>query len=255
MVVPGLQRQLGAGHLTTTRLAQALRAWVDAIPVLHSDLPGPDGAPLPFDRSLIFPYTFRHSYAQRHADAGVGVEILKELMDHRDLTATQGYYTVSLKRKRQAIKIMSRYVHDRAGTPQPGTGSALSYELRSVAVPFGNCIEPSNVKAGGKACPVRFQCAGCGFYRPDPSYLPAIEEHINALRADRETATAMDADDFVVCNLTEQADAFSAVAGAIRDRLGSLPEDERTEVEAASATLRKMRAGRALIPLRVEDRP
>ena len=249
----------GPGHLSTNRLAQALRAWVDAIPELHGDLPGPDGAPLPFDRSAIFAYAFRHSYAQRHADAGVGVEILKELMDHRDMKVTQGYFTVSLKRKRQAINIMSRYVADRTGSPRPGSGSAASYELRSVAVPFGNCIEPSNVKAGGKACPIRFQCAGCGFYRPDPSYLPAIETHINALRADRETAMAMDADDFVVRNLADQVAAFDAVAAIMRDRLASLPEVERTEVEAASATLRKMRAGRdatdarKLIPLRVAD--
>ena len=61
--------------------------------MLSSDLPGPDGTPLPFDRSAIYPYAFRHSYAQRHADAGVSVEILKELMDHKDLSVTQGYYT------------------------------------------------------------------------------------------------------------------------------------------------------------------
>jgi len=255
---PACNESSGPGHLTTTRLSQALRSWVDAIPVLHSDVPGPDGTLAPFERRAIYPYAFRHSYAQRHADAGVGVEILKELMDHRDMKVTQGYYTVSLKRKRQAIKIMSRYVHDRDGTPRPGPGSATSYELRSVAVPFGNCIEPSNVKAGGKGCPIRFQCAGCGFYRPDPSYLPAIETHINALRADRETAVAMDADDFVVRNLSDQAEAFGRVAEVMRDRLASLPEQDRAEVEAASATLRKMRAGRddtvdrRLIPLRVE---
>jgi integrase len=252
---PAPNESSGPGHLTTVRLSQGLRAWVDDIPALHSDLPGPEGTPLPFDRSAIYAYAFRHSYAQRHADAGVPVEILKELMDHKDLSVTQGYYTVSLKRKRQAIKIMSRYVHDRAGTPRPGSGSAASYELRSVAVPFGNCIEPSNVKAGGKACPIRFQCAGCGFYRPDPSYLPAIEEHINALAADRETALAIDADDFVVRNLADQVAAFSGVAAAMRDRLVALPDEERAEVEQASATLRKVRAGRTLIPLRVEDRP
>ncbi|MDE3206345.1 MAG: site-specific integrase [Acidobacteriota bacterium] len=250
---PAPNETSGPGHLTTIRLSQALRAWVDAIPHLHSDVPGPDGNPLPFDRKAIFAYAFRHSYAQRHADAGIGVEILQELMDHRDPKVTQGYYTVSLKRKRQAIKIMSRYVTDRTGSPRPATGSAVAYELRSVAVPFGNCIEPSNVKAGGQACPIRFQCAGCGFYRPDPSYLPAIEEHINALRADRETALAMDAEDFVVRNLTEQAAAFTGVAQAMRDRLACLPDPERAEIEAASATLRKMRAGRTLIPVRAED--
>ncbi|HTZ44882.1 MAG TPA: site-specific integrase [Jatrophihabitans sp.] len=243
---PACYESNGAGHLTTIRLGTALRRWVDAIPALHSDLPGPDGAPLPFDRSKIYAYAFRHSYAQRHADVGVGVEILKELMDHRDMKVTQSYYTVSLKRKRQAIAVMSRYVHDRSGTPITSSESVARYELRSVAVPFGNCIEPSNVKAGGKQCPIRFQCAGCGFYRPDPSYLPVIEDHVNALKADRETALAMDADEFVVRNLADQAAAFGQVAEAMRSKLQSLPEAERVEVEQASVLLRKVRAGRSL---------
>jgi hypothetical protein len=241
---PACNESSGPGHLTTNRFAKALAAWVAAIPVLHGELPGPDGCPLPFDRGLIYPYAFRHSYAQRHADAGVAVEILKELMDHRDLSVTQSYYTVSLNRKREAIQIMSRYVHDRTGTRRPASGSAARYELTSVAVPFGNCIEPANVKAGGKQCPIRFQCAGCGFYRPDPSYLPAIEEHINALKADRETAIAMDTDAFVVRNLADQAAAFTQVAHTMRSRLANLPEDERAEVEQAAAILRKMRASR-----------
>jgi hypothetical protein len=81
-----------------------------------------------------------------------------------------------------------------------------------VSVPFGNCTEPSNVKAGGGACPIRFQCAGCGFYRPDPSYLPALEQHIASLRADRETARTMNAADYVVAGMTAEISAFTAVA-------------------------------------------
>ena len=258
---PAWGETAGPGHLSTNRLVRALKGWVALIPALASDLPGPDGTPAPFDRSLITPYAFRHSYAQRHADAGVPVEVLKELMDHRTITVTQGYYTVSLKRKREAIAVMSRYVHDRTGTPVTGPNSAARYELRAVAVPFGNCIEPSNVKAGGKQCPIRFQCAGCGFYRPDPSYLPAIEDHVNSLKADRETALAIDADDFVVRNLTDQATAFSQVADAMRAKLQSLPETERAQVEQASALLRKARAGsdltggRPLLPLAVAPTP
>ena len=245
--------------MSTNRLVRAFKGWAEALPELHSDLPGPDGMPQPFNRSLIIPYALRHSYAQRHADAGVAVEVLQELMDHKDLKVTQGYYTVSLKRKRDAIQVMSRYVHDRTGAPAPGSGSATAYELKSVAVPFGNCVEPSNVKAGGKACPIRFQCAGCGFYRPDPSYLPAIEEHVNALKADRETAVAIEADAFVLRNLADQAEAFTGVAARMRDTLEALPEAERAEVEQASVWLRKARAGphlaagRSLLPLSVKD--
>ncbi|GHB84591.1 hypothetical protein GCM10010347_64430 [Streptomyces cirratus] len=58
-----------------------------------------------------------------------------------------------------------------------------------MAVPFG--VEPSNVKAGGHACPIRLQCAGRGFYRPDPSYLASIEDQIRDLKADKEAALAM----------------------------------------------------------------
>lgn len=134
--------------------------------------------------------------------------------------------------------------------------ATTAFEARSVAVPFGNCIEPSNVKAGGTACPIRFQCSGCGFCRPDPSYLPAIEEHINSLRADRETAQAMDVDGFVIRNLTEQIAAFQQVIATMQNELASLPDDERSEIEEAGAVLRIARAthGRTTLPLTVVNR-
>jgi hypothetical protein len=115
-----------------------------------------------------------------------------------------------------------------------------------VSVPFGNCTEPSNVKAGGGACPIRFQCAGCGFYRPDPSYLPALEQHVAGLRADRETAEAIGAADYVIDNLTAEIGAFTRVAEQMRHRLAELTSDERDEVEQASKILRRARAARQL---------
>ncbi|MFH8983462.1 tyrosine-type recombinase/integrase [Streptomyces varsoviensis] len=47
---------------------------------------------LPFDKSKIFPYAYRHSFAQRHADANVDPDVLMDLMGHRELSTTQGYY-------------------------------------------------------------------------------------------------------------------------------------------------------------------
>lgn len=248
---PSITGRSGIAHMGSN-LANAMRDWVAAIPVLLSDELDEHGNRLPFDRSLIFLYAFRHAYAQRYADAGVPVDVLKELMDHRSIVTTMSYYQVSLKRKREAITTMRQHTIDRSGRPAPFTSTA-DYEAQSVAVPFGNCREPSNVKASGKACAIRFQCAGCGFYRPDPSYLPAIEEHVNDLRADRETAKAMDADDFIVRNLTDQITAFTTVADTMRNRLTSLPPNEREEIEEASAVLRKVRATRdhKLLPLTV----
>jgi integrase len=239
--------------LRPQNLGEAIRQWVDQLDRLDSDTVDENGDPVQFDRSRVYPYAFRHTYAQRHANAGVPVDVLRELMDHRHINTTMGYYQVTAKRKRDAVATLASFVVDRAGQAAP-MATPATYEARSVAVPFGNCIEPSNVKAGGKSCPVRFQCAGCGFYRPDPSYIPAIEEHLNALRADRETAQAMDVADFVVDNLTAQIDAFTHVLQVMTDKLNTLSEKERGRISEASAVLRKARAGdRPLLPLRVTN--
>jgi len=232
-------------HLTSDELGNALRRWVRSLDHLNSDVAGLDGLALPFDRSRIFPYAFRHSYAQRLADAGVAVDVLKELMDHNSIDTTMGYYKVTLNRKRHAVEKMRSLVVDHTGTSAPAA-SATAYELRSVAVPYGNCIEPSNVKAGGQACPIRFQCAGCGFYRPDPSYLPAIDHHILSLKATREKAVAMAADNFVVRNLNDQISAFDRVRTKMREQLQDMHPEDRQQIEEASTVLRKSRASQGL---------
>jgi integrase len=234
-------------HLAPKCIAAIMRTWVKSLPSINSDVAAPDGRPIPFDRALIYPYAFRHSYAQRHADAGVPVDVLRDLMDHVHSDVTMGYYKITLNRKREAVDLMSRLTVDRAG--RPAATQAAAYELRSVAVPFGNCIEPSNVKAGGQACPIRFQCSGCSFYRPDPSYLPAIDEHVNSLRADTETAEAIGADDFVIRNFSDQISTFDQVRSKMRASLETMNEVDREQVEEASAVLRKARAARIRTPL------
>jgi integrase len=228
-------------HLVPEQISAIIRKWADSLPGILAEEFGLDGERAPFDLSLIFPYAFRHSYAQRHADAGVPIDVLCELMDHRSTATTQGYYKVSQKRKRQAVNVMRLHTVDRAGRPAP-MASATAYQARSVAVPFGNCTEPSNVKAGGKACPIRFQCAACPSYRPDPSYLPAIEDHIRSLKADREMAVMMETDEFVVRNLDDQITAFKGTAETMRKLMEGMSVDERGEVEEAAAVLRKVRA-------------
>jgi hypothetical protein len=235
-------------------VAKMLRSWVDSLPTLITDAVDKDGRPLEFDRSRIFAYAFRHTYAQRHADAGTPLHTLRDLMDHKSADTTLGYFRVSLERRRKAVETMRLHVVDRSGQAAP-TSSVTAYEARSVAVPFGNCTEPSNVKAGGGSCPIRFQCSGCGFYRPDPSFLPAVEDHIRALKADRETARAMQAAEFVIRNITDQIDSYQSVVVGIRIKLAAMPEDERRHLEEASAVLRKVRAAASLPVLPVPTVP
>jgi len=251
---PLLRAQQSRGHMTSHAVSRAFKIWVAQIGTIDSELLGADGTPAPFDPALITPYALRHSYAQRHADAGVPVDVLRELMDHVAVATTMGYYSVGLKRKQQAIRSVGSLAIDAAGNPAPFT-SPTAYQRASVSVPFGNCTEPSNVKAGGGACPIRFQCAGCGFYRPDPSYLPALEQHIASLRADRETAEAIGAADYVTDNLTAEIGAFTAVADTMRRRLDELPAAERDEVEQASKLLRRARAARQLPVINTSSAP
>lgn len=245
---PARTRTAPLPYLRTQTLGDVLRIWATWI---NDNVVGPVGHTRPLDGISVYAYAFRHSYAQRHADAGVPVDVLRDLMDHKSIATTMGYYDISLRRKREAVATIAALTVDRLGGRRPSSISA--YELRSVAVPYGNCTEPSNVKAGGQACPIRFQCSGCGFYRPDPSYIPAIEDHSRALKANRESARAIDAADFVIDNLTAEIDQFDTVMAAMRSQLQALDPTERQRVEDASAVLRKARAaqGKTLLPLTI----
>jgi hypothetical protein len=152
---------------------------------------------------------------------------------------------------------MRRHTTDRNGRPAPRS-SGRAYGSGSVTVPFGGCTEKSNVKAGGKACPIRFQCAGCTFYRPDPSYLPAVEDQIRSLRTEREMAVMMEVDEFVVRNFDDQIAAYKRVVDQMHQQLADMEPQERAEVQEASTVLRKMRAtasGRGSVALPVPTFP
>ena len=77
-------RGVKAGNVCT--FDARCREWVDQLP----ELLGPGGEA--YDRSGVVPYSFRHSFAQRHADSGTPIEVLAELMGHSRLTTTQAYF-------------------------------------------------------------------------------------------------------------------------------------------------------------------
>ena len=229
------------GHLTTSTFGgRAFRLWVDSIPALLDEGLDGNGLNTLYPRDRITLYAFRHSYAQRHADAGTPVDVLRQLMDHVSVETTLGYYKVTLKRRREAVAAVSDLMVDRHGRRIRAVGD-LDYAVGTVAVPYGNCAEPSNIKAGGGHCPIRFQCAGCAFYRPDPSYLPAIETHVAELRVNKEQALATDAAGWVVTNLADQIDTFTGVTKAMNTLLDDLPEENRRSVEQAAKEIRRIR--------------
>ena len=155
----------GRRPLTVSALSAAHRDWISSLPPLLLA----DGTE--YDKDRVIPYAYRHTYAQRHADAGVPIDVLAELLDHRSLNVTRGYYRVGEDRRRAAIDKVTAMQFDRHGNRTWQQARALlddehaRYAIGSVAVPYGTCTEPSNVAAGGSDCPLRFRCAGCDHFR------------------------------------------------------------------------------------------
>lgn len=240
---PGARNRARRGHLNANQFRKAANAWIDMIPQPTGF--SEDAANFP--ASNIDLYGFRHSFAQRHADNGTPVDVLRDLMDHKEIETTVGYYRVTLTRKQKAVQLVSQLAIDRHGTAAPFT-SDLTYERSSVATAYGNCTEPSNVKAGGKSCPIRFQCSGCGFCRPDPSYLAAIEQQLAQLRADRAVAVAGDVARWVLDNLDNQITSYERIADTMGTQLHAMADPERHAIESACTDLRKVRQA-AFIPV------
>ena len=75
--------------MTSPTLSNRVTKWIKRIPPLLDE----DGSE--YGREHVYLYALRHSYAQRHADAGVPIDTLQKLMDHRTTATTQIYYRVT----------------------------------------------------------------------------------------------------------------------------------------------------------------
>jgi integrase len=236
----------GRRAITGFSLAFAHRTWVDRMPVLRTA----DG--IEYDKSKIVLYAYRHSYAQRHADAGVPVEVLRELMSHRKLETTSGYYRVGETRRREAVDRITAMQFDRHGNRIWRQAKALldSEHARravgEVAVPFGVCAEPTNVKAGGGACPFRFRCAGCDHFRTDVSYLPDLHAYLDDLLRTRERLLATtDLDQWARAEAMpsgEEIRRIRRLIDQISHDLDALKPEQRQQLQQAVTVVRRHRS-------------
>jgi integrase len=249
---PGGRKSMGQDRLGTRH-----RDWVATLP----DVGLPcvveiDGTLVtkiqPFDKSRAFLYAYRHTYAQRHADAGVDVTVLKELMGHRLLSTTQSYYRVGQERRRETVERVTTMQFDRHGDRvwRQATAMLDSERLRravgEVAVPYGGCSEPSNVAAGGQDCPLRFRCIGCGHFSTDISYLPDLERYVADLLRHRERVLAsVDADQWAKSEAMPSDHEITRVRRLIdrmKGDLDNLTREERAQIEEATTLVRHGRA-------------
>lgn len=248
-----LKNPAGTHPIGTAHLQRAMRAWVEALPRLDAPEHDSAGRPVPFPRDVVTPYAFRHSFAQRHADAGTPVDTLKELLGHDTVRTTLGYFRVTAKRKREAQDRLGALQLDAAGRlVRPGVAAlaeaeALRDQVGQVAVPFGICTEPSNVAADGRSCPFRHRCSGCEYFRTDPSYQPELHAYLAQLLADRErlAGTLPQLAEWARRDAAPSDDEIDAIRRLVRannEALAALDDENRAAVEDAIATIRKDRA-------------
>jgi hypothetical protein len=179
-------------------------------------------------------------------------------MDHRKLDTTRQYYCVGEKRRREAVDRVAAMQFDRHGNRIWRTARALldSEHVRrsvgEVTVPFGVCAEPSNVKAGGNACPYRFRCAGCDHFRTDVSYLPDLQTYLDDLLRNRERAlAATDIEEWAKTEAMPSQDEITRIRrpiARITGDLGQLTTSERTQIDQAVAAVRRHRAAMLGMP-------
>jgi integrase len=236
----------GTKPILGSTYTHAHRIFADTIAHLLTDADGQQ-----IDPALAVPYGYRHSYAQRHADAGVAPDVLRELMSHRSMRTTTGYYRITETRTRAAIDRVARHQFDGAGRRvfHDIAGLLADEQARvrvgQVAVPLGICTEPSNVKAGGSSCPYRYVCAGCGHFRSDPSYLPELKSYLQQLPADSERLrAAADLQPWARDHAAPPAEQVSQVRELIHRieaDLETLSDADRASIENAVATIRATR--------------
>jgi integrase len=243
----------GTKPISRATLEARHRDWVGTLPALRTR----DGGV--FDTTKIVPYAYRHSYAQRHADAGVPIDVLAELLDHRSYSVTRGYYRIGEDRRRDAVDKVTALSFDRHGNRIWRDARALldseraRHAVGEVAVPYGTCTEPSNVQAGGGACPVRFRCVGCDHFRTNVAFLPDLQAYLHDLLHTRERlAAAIDGvEEWARADATpaeEEITRIRRLIARIKGDIANLDDAERAQIDEAVAVVRRHRAAHA-VPL------
>lgn len=94
------------GRWAIAGITEQHRNWVRVLPEMIVPVTVDGGGQavrqlLPFDKAK----AYRHTCAQRHADVGVEVDVLRQLMDHQVLSTTQRYYQVRDEPQRKVTRL------------------------------------------------------------------------------------------------------------------------------------------------------
>jgi hypothetical protein len=160
-------------------------------------------------------------------------------------------------RRREAVDKVTAMQFDRHGHRIWRDARALlesghaRYGVGETAVPYGTCTEPSNVQAGGGACPIRFRCAGCDHFRTDISHLPGLTTYLDDLLRTRERLTAAidGVDEWARADATpaeQEITRIRRLINRIKTDITQLSDTERAQIDEAVTVVRRHRAARTV---------
>lgn len=155
-------------QLPPERLNKAIHEWVAVLGVRESD-----GSP-----AKVTPHRFRHTFATEMLEKGVPIEVVKELLGHRNLSSTQIYATVTDRRlraeweKSQVVNVRGEVVGLPDG-PEADAEWLLHRIGRAVQpLPNGYCGLPIQ-----QTCPHANACLdGCDHFMTTKDFLPTLIE-------------------------------------------------------------------------------
>ena len=207
-----------------------------------------DGAE--FDKTRIVPYAYRHSYAQRHADAGVPIDVLAELLDHRKLNG----HPPLLPRRRRPPPRRRRHGDRAAASTGTATGSGATptpcWNPSTPATPSARSPSPTAPAPNRPTCkpaaaPARSGSAasGCDHFRTNVAYLPDLQAYLDDLLRTRErlAATIDGVDDWARADATPTEEEITRIRRLINRIKGDVAELDETE-RAADRRGRRHRA-------------
>ena len=224
------------------------------------------------DSARAVPYAYRHTYAQRHADAGVPIDVLAELLDHRrcrgpidvlaelldhrNLNVTRGYYRVGEDRRREAVDKVTALSFDRHGNRDlarrrarcwnprtPVTRSGRSPSRTAAAQSHPTCRRAEAPARSGSAAPAATTSAPTSptsLISPPTSTTCCAPGNAAPAAAINGVDTGFDRAN--AAPTQEEITRIRRLIGRIKGDMAQLPDSGRAEINKAVTVIRKHRA-------------
>lgn len=233
---PGVDKPWNSTYLVD-RLRDLVKVVLEHAPYEGPE-EGPEGNLIHFDLRSLDPYSFRHAFAQRFADATdadgrstTPPDVLQEYMGHSSFNTTMAYYQVTAKRRKKALDAV---VPRRLNL----NGDVVSVDrerdgFTKVAVSLGHCTEPQNVATAGHGCMIDHACESCPFFLVDPLEREGMEDKRHALRVKLERARVINAQQHLIDHYEARIKDTTRIIEGIDAHIDSLSESERGAIREA----------------------